>query len=164
MGEERHRPHLPRTGQDKFTARHLEGNADDATQIGGSVMGFRSMVVSSDYPIHWPGWFAEKYASTLHVPVSGPLSSRHEHKVYGAWSDLAADVQKAIDWNDHSPQRARFDLPFRLCFFHECGGVTVVKITRDTITYSEPESGEWQVVEAPTHSYCDGCSDPRPKS
>jgi hypothetical protein len=116
-------------------------------------MGFRSTFTTLDFPIEWPDWFREKYASNIHFPVdgTGTLSSKREAKTYWTLSELHTDIQRAIVWDEFMPKN------FVLVYLHECGGITRCQIGRDRIVWSEPSG--WRISEGVEHSYCYGCSD-----
>lgn len=115
-------------------------------------MGFRSTVVTDDWRVAWPEWFKDKYVGSLTFGKdgNGPLAPLFECKSYGAWNELAEDVQRAIDWED-------FPSNFVMVFLHECGGVTRCQIERDRIAWSEPTG--WRQTDGVEHEYCYGCSD-----
>lgn len=114
-------------------------------------MGFRSTLATYDYPITWPGWFKDKYFSSLiFLPDIGALCSKGEFKTYGVWVELAEDVQRVIEWGE-GPAK------FVMVFLHECGGVTRCQIERDRIAWSEPTG--WRQTVGVEHNYCYGCSD-----
>jgi len=114
-------------------------------------MGFRSTFTSDDNHLCWPEWFKEKYQDSVNFPQhTGCISSKYECKIYSAWGDLTADIQKVVSaWPS--------DSEVVLCFLHECEGVSRCKITKDSIKWTEPQ--DWESVDGVTHSYCYGCSD-----
>lgn len=111
-------------------------------------MGFRSTFTTEDVGYTWPEWFRTKYAH-YDVPVTGGFSSGCERKFYD--KEFFEDTQKAIDWKAIKPADN-----FVVILLHECGGVTRVEITEDTIAFTEPL--DWAKVEFIQHSYCYGCS------
>jgi len=116
-------------------------------------MGFRSTFVTDDLAWKWPQWFREKYASNVHFPLeSGPIASVREGKTYGMYTDIPADIQRAL--SEIEPAEREFRLV--LVYLHECGGITRCEIRRDSIRWNEPDG--WRVTDGVEHSYCYGCS------
>lgn len=115
-------------------------------------MGFRSTFTIEDYRIKWPEWFVDKYKDSVwfNDDSTGVISSKHEAKTYGLFSDLHLDIQKAINWDN-------FSLNIVLVYLHECGGITRCQISRSSIKWSEPT--EWHETNGIQHNYCYGCSD-----
>ena len=113
-------------------------------------MGFRSTFVTEDSSQAWPQWFIDKYKNIIHFPAHhGPLSTKTEIKIY---DDLIfRDIQQTLIecGEDHS---------FRMVLLHECGGVTLVDITGNSIVYSE--SRDFKTVDFIEHSYCYSCTTP----
>lgn len=110
------------------------------------VMGFRSTFVTGDcFGEDIPEWFIEKYQGA--VNINGCLSSTHEYKSYGFFNNLEEDIQKII----------RPGQEVAMVWLHECGGITKVHISKNTIVYMEPET--WKTTDDITHNYCYGCSD-----
>lgn len=124
-------------------------------------MGFRSTFVTDDYSIEWPDWFRKRYADTIHFPEKGgPISAKHECKIYYSWADLTEDIRQVLLEDDgwRKPLEQRDNFPFRVLFLHECGGSSRADIYLNRIVWSEPDI--WVVVPYVTHSYCNGCSEP----
>ena len=118
-------------------------------------MGFRSTFVSEHRGFEWPQSFRDKWEPMVFFAGDGSLiASRSEGKTYERWQALPEDIQRVIRETDRLNEIPHF----RLIYFHECGGVTRVEITKDAITYSEPDS--WSKTDGVTHHYCYGCSDP----
>lgn len=115
-------------------------------------MGFRSTFTTYDIDVVWPEWFRDKYSASIAFKDdgTGALHSRVECKTYCVWSELHADIQRAIYWG-------KLKTSFVLVYLHECGGITRCQIEKDCIKWSEP--AEWQKTDGVTHSYCYGCSD-----
>lgn len=113
-------------------------------------MGFRTVFVSDDYSIRWPDWFREKYGGFTHIEESGLIASTRETKA--PWFDLEKDVPRALKESGWD-----FEIDFVIIFLHECGGISRLQIDKDGAHFSEPT--EWARWDAPTHSYCYGCSD-----
>jgi hypothetical protein len=115
-------------------------------------MGFRSTFTTLDDPnLVWPEWFVQKHESYINFREKrfGTISSKWETKPD---LELAEDIQRCLIESPNSDQ------PFVIAYLHECRGVTRCEITREMITWTEPEG--WWEVEAPgTHDYCYGCSD-----
>jgi len=116
-------------------------------------MGFYSTFTTEDCRITWPQWFREKYSKSIWFKDdhTGTIASKREGKTYAVFSDLPADIQRAIDWNDFQLKK------FVMVYLHECGGITRCQIEKDAIKWSEPES--WQQTNDVEHDYCYGCSD-----
>ena len=122
-------------------------------------MGFRSKLMSEDFSgIQVPDWFIEKHPK-LHYgwdtwkPILS-ISSRSERKFYSKFKeeDIFVDIQKVLQENE-------FTGFMSVVLLHECGGVTLVKISKDKIIGQEPI--EWKEVEEVEHNYCYGCSEPK---
>ena len=121
-------------------------------------MGFRSNFISEDIRgIEVPRWFIEKYPdhTIWHNHERGtyhfPIAQLWESKFYKKFTDteIFQDIQKVIK------ETAIDDIIIIL--LHECGGITRVKITADSITGREPTA--WKEVDHVEHDYCYGCSD-----
>jgi len=122
-------------------------------------MGFRSTITTEDIRYEIPKWFVEKYSYLCFGSVenengvvpSFPISSKREVKFYSSISEqeVFVDIQKILKEKD-------FD-DLVVVLLHECGGITRVKITKDSITAKEPT--EWKEVKSVEHNYCYGCSD-----
>lgn len=116
-------------------------------------MGFRSVFISEDIAIQWPDWFIDKYRYELHVDTgkTGSFHSPYEIKIYKeGMENFPSDIQKAIDW-DSMPYLKQF----LVIFLHECGGITRLHITKDSIRWSEPRG--WTEIDGITHHYCENC-------
>lgn len=125
-------------------------------------MGFRSSFVTEHFGQIVPLWFVEKYKDRVFFGKSNGrdddgqphllLASQLERKFYRAVADeeLFMDIQKVL-------KEVNLDIVFPLVLVHECGGITRVEITQDSIRASEPTG--WKEVEAVEHDYCYGCSD-----
>jgi hypothetical protein len=134
-------------------------------------MGFRSTMVSEDWDITWPDWFREKWTRLL---LGNPEAGRAllgvavENKT-GHYSELPADVQRAlteVDWFHEHGDPGR---EFVYVWLHECGGITRVQVECQAILITTPTEwtqdwadgeSEWHNQDA-GHSYCYGCSDAR---
>lgn len=125
-------------------------------------MGFRSTFISEDMrAVEIPAWFIEKYP--LHSSWVNDANGKHffpiaqlwESKFYAplAETEIFLDIQRIIQ--EHQKING-FPKDVVLVLLHECGGITRVKITEDTITGLEPE--EWKKVTSVEHNYCYGCS------
>lgn len=119
-------------------------------------MGFRSTFVSEHHGLDWPPWFVEKWSKW--VNIGGVLSAKIEAKTYTLWEELPFDIQKVLA---ELPPITN-DIEFWMVYFHECRGVTKVKITPTEIVMSKP-IGLWAVSSRKGddvgHHYCYGCSD-----
>ena len=117
---------------------------------------FRTTFVSEDFAIKPPEWFKEKYDwvnfSCWNGQAGLGIASPNERKFYSNLNEteLFVDIQKVLHESD-------FDGVFTIVLLHECGGVTLVKITKDNISGREPVS--WKEVDRVEHDYCYGCSD-----
>ena len=121
-------------------------------------MGFRSTFITEDIAITWPEWFKGKY-KFIHFPAKcGCISSKFEVKLYcGVEEELFLDIQKVVF-------DANSDLGvenFIIVILHECGGISRVQISKESIRMTEPPMSikEWAEVVSTQHSYCYGCSD-----
>lgn len=117
-------------------------------------MGFRSVLITEDNGMKVPQWFVDKHGGLRPSPLqegTTPISSICESKFYDNFliDERIADMQKILIEEDRSSMIA--------VLLHECGGITRIKITKDSITSSEPTG--WKSVEGVEHSYCYGCSD-----
>lgn len=119
-------------------------------------MGFRSKMMTEDAPgITVPEWFITKhptlhYAWERHLPVLS-IASRFERKFYDtlATTELFTDIQKVLI-------EAEYTSTLSVVLLHECGGLTLVLISKNTIRGREPLL--WKDVESVEHDYCYGCS------
>lgn len=126
-------------------------------------MGFRSVVISSDYGNKLPDWFLEKWGDWFHWyvhPENGtkglPFSSIVERKTYWFGRTAAGDELKeslAIELaNDCQKWWDEDSFPFTLSWLHECHGVTTCHVYKSKIIWQEPK--EMEVVPEITHHYC----------
>lgn len=119
-------------------------------------MGFRSTMITDHAQYGWmmPDWFKEKYPWLNSEQF--PLSSKTEVKFYANVSkqEVFVDMQKILRERENPPK------DIIVVLVHECGGITRVKITKDSITAKIPL--EWLDVEDTGHYYCYGCSDDKP--
>lgn len=116
-------------------------------------MGFRSVFMTEDNAVDWPSWFVEKYQNVVRFGFShrGIFFTPTEIKLYREdMIDLPKDIQRAIDWERHSYMKQLL-----LIILHQCGGVTRLHITRDSIRWSEPIG--WDEVTEITHHDCLYC-------
>ncbi len=104
-----------------------------------------------------PGWFISKYPQyhyswSTYQPLLS-IASRSERKFYGVIKDeeLFLDLQKILVENEFTGELS-------VVMLHECGGITIVFITKDKIVAREPLT--WKEVESVEHDYCYGCSLP----
>lgn len=117
-------------------------------------MGFRCTFVSEDYPEAWPDWIVAKHE--IMMSFGGCIASRGECSVFLWYDDgLFTDLQKAVNWDLWRVGAQRHDRPFKLVFFHECGGVTLCLVRPKTITFMQADQGLWKIVPWPDHS--DAC-------
>lgn len=120
-------------------------------------MGFRSKVMAEDWGLDAPKWFLEKYADTFHfLEYEGSrcisFASKTARKYYSALEEEEQfkDIQRVLI-------EAGVDRTLHVVMLHECGGITLVFITKESITAREPR--EWKSVSFVEHSdNCYGCS------
>lgn len=103
-----------------------------------------------------PEWFISKYPQyhyswNTYRPLLS-IASRSERKFYQPLkeTELFTDLQKVL-------VETEFDSTLTVVLLHECGGITLVHITKDKITGREPTA--WKEVEEVQHDYCYGCSE-----
>lgn len=120
-------------------------------------MGFRTKMMTEDYQgIKVPEWFVLKYPQYNYGGDTGTfllsISSKNERKFYGVIKDeeIFKDIQKILVEED-------FTGSLSVVLLHECGGITLVIISRDKIYAREPLT--WKNVESVEHDYCYGCSE-----
>ena len=123
-------------------------------------MGFRSTMTTEGFSgIEIPQWFKDKhdwfnYGAQYRNPNSPdvfPITLKGESKFYDKFSEdeRLLDIQKIIKEAEVKD--------ISVVLLHECGGITLIKITKDSITAREPLT--WKEVEKVEHNYCYGCSD-----
>ncbi len=107
--------------------------------------------------IELPEWFTEKYADYFHFleyksKKLFSFASKEARKYYGDLEDdeELRDIQKVMIEGD-------IDGTLSVVLLHECGGITLVFITKENIKAREPRT--WEDVSSVTHSYCYGCSE-----
>jgi len=127
-------------------------------------MGFRSNFITEDIGgIEVPRWFVEKYPNhelrhnietdKYYFPIVQPWESKFYSPL--AETEIFQDIQKILK---EVPSSFSGYLPdITLVLLHECGGITRVKITAESITGREPT--DWKEVKEVEHSYCYGCSE-----
>ena len=132
-------------------------------QVGerGSVMGFRSMLISESTSLTATPEFIEKWGTRGYwvneLPHCFTIASMQERKFYGPRHELFDDIQRLLNDPEANEWRTK---EVELILFHECGGVDKVTIFKDLIQYTRPEyQAEWIDVEEPSHFYDYGCSD-----
>ena len=123
-------------------------------------MGFRSNFITEYMPgIEVPEWFVEKYPDRYVHGEAGkhtfPIIQVWESKFYDLFNEteILKDIQKVLQERADKNWKPKIVL----VLLHECGGITRVEITDDSIRGNEPT--EWKEVEAVEHDYCNGCSD-----
>lgn len=96
--------------------------------------------------------FVHKWQDRVNFgPNNGlPLSSKEQGKTYHRFLDLELDIKEHFSWTNILNR-------IILVWLHDCGGITRVEITKESIRYSEP--AEWDKTEQVTHYECRGCSD-----
>ena len=128
-------------------------------------MGFRSTIVSEHLRLSLPDWFVDKWKDLYHFNnsigvdwdgkkhISLPISSIVERKYYDSFSvtELFIDIQTVLKEDTISG----INKPIHIVLLHECGGLSVVDITKDNITGREPTG--WKSVDHVTHDYCYDC-------
>ena len=119
-------------------------------------MGFRSTLVSEDFGQVAPDWFIEKYDWLSFSSWNGKtcigISSVNERKFYAEFenTELFIDLQRVL-------KELKMKSVYTVVLLHECGGITLVKISQDEIYGREPLT--WKEVKGVEHDYCYGCSD-----
>ena len=119
-------------------------------------MGFRSNFIAQVSGYSVLDWFKEKYPEWNFVGNAGSqncFAQLFESKFYSKFSEdeRFLDIQKMLkeqEWGGDG---------IVIILLHECGGVTRVKITKDSITGREPV--DWKNVDCVEHDYCYDCSD-----
>lgn len=121
-------------------------------------MGFRSTFITEDIRIIVPDWFVKKHKKNFFINYNRkrgvytlPIASRFEFKTYSQLAtDLYDDLQKVLnDFNKENPPVVEI----AMMWFHECDGVTRVKIRPNEIVFAET-SEDWTIVDDVTHDYC----------
>ena len=99
-------------------------------------MGFRSTLVSQDYPGKLPNWFKEKYNDYILFSNGLTVSSKREAKFYT--NEFFEDYQKAVNesgfWDDKS-------IEIVIVVLAEDGFVSKVLISKDEIKYIMMDEG-----------------------
>ncbi len=116
-------------------------------------------MMTEDYSgIELPMWFLEKYPQyhyswNTYRPLLS-IASRSERKFYGEFKDeeLFQDIQKVLT-------EVEYAYFLSVVLLHECGGITLVLVSREKILGREPLT--WKEVEYVEHNYCNGCSEPK---
>lgn len=118
-------------------------------------MGFRSNFITEYTGDEIPQWFLDKYPNYVYSEYQGKkefsIAQLFESKFYDSFEEdeRFTDIQKVL-------KEIGLD-DIVVILLHECGGITRVKITHDTITAREPI--EWKEVGNVEHNYCYRCSD-----
>lgn len=86
-----------------------------------------------------------------------PLSSTVERKFY----DPLAETGVFKDIQDLLKKSTYPEIQIVVILLHECGGITKIEITSESIRGSVPRS--WEEVTDIGHDYCYGCSDIKDK-
>lgn len=119
-------------------------------------MGFRSNFITEDKGgAKVPQWFAQKYPQCYITngdtfPIIQPIESKFYDNISD--TDIFLDIQKVLQEDENE-----WVVDVVLILLHECGGITRVKISTDSISASEPTG--WKPVARVEHDYCYGCSD-----
>jgi hypothetical protein len=114
-------------------------------------MGFRSSWTMQHYDVNWSQKFQDKYRDSINFNDTC-ISPKFEAKACSAWENLITDIQAEVFLNNSLPLE---NIIF--VWLHECGGITRVQISKDSILYSEPN--DWRTSDGIEHDYCYGCSD-----
>lgn len=127
-------------------------------------MGFRTLMMTSDYHLDIPQWFVDKWKDQFHFGgytkdnvtyKNMPIASKFERKFYSSKDeDIFKDLQIVLNEQGENGLK-----DFEIVLFHECDGVTKVHIGKDFIRMYEPS--EWHEVDGIEHNYCYGCSTPK---
>jgi hypothetical protein len=113
--------------------------------------------MSSPHWIELPEWFVEKYQGGMHLgerdgKASLPIVTKFERKFYaGKEDELFVDFQQVLR---EQPGRFRDGDGVEFVLFHECSGITMVRVGANFIRMYEPEG--WREVEDITHGYACG--------
>lgn len=109
-------------------------------------MGYRSTIITEDFPLHLPPWFVDKYQESYNLgeydsQPSLPISSRYETKFYqGAQQELFVDIAKVLQ---EQPDGVPSDITCAL--LHEDGRIDRVVIGRNRIeltrSLEDPDDG-----------------------
>ena len=127
-------------------------------------MGFRSVMITNSQWTPVPKWFQNKYPEMSfrsgNEGKTFPASILYERKFYQDISstELFVDIQKVLNEDNSAPYE--YDWVFPIVLLHECGGITLVHITKNAITAREPIG--WKDVERVEHDYCYDCSYKKP--
>ena len=121
-------------------------------------MGFRSTFTTEHINLKIPKWFKDKWKGQIFFGTGFsdgrmkglPMSAMFEFKTYDSGLRLEDDIQKVLAEQDIVDS-------LELVYFHECGGITKVKFTKDSIEYIEPTG--WKATDGVEHDYCYGCSE-----
>jgi hypothetical protein len=119
-------------------------------------MGFRSNFIASVSGYTIPDWFKEKYPTWQfhgNTESQNCFAQLFESKFY----DWIKEDERFLDVQKMLQEQGWGGDEIIIILLHECGGITRVSITRDSITAQEPT--KWEEVKAVTHDYCYGCSD-----
>lgn len=124
-------------------------------------MGFRSNFITEYMAgILVPEWFVEKYPDLyVHKDCEGnrclPIIQAWESKFYSALAEteIFQDIQRILGETENKNWKPKVIL----VLLHECGGITRVEITEDSIRGNEPT--EWKKVDRVEHQYCYNCSE-----
>src|SRR3990167_9235751 len=112
-------------------------------------MGFRSMLITEDIRIDAPEWFTCRYDFLNFYVQDGskyfPISTKDEMKFYEEIdkTELFIDIQKLLKEQSIANLTA--------VLLHECGGITHITITQDSILSQETLG--WKPVKEVEHSY-----------
>lgn len=119
-------------------------------------MGFRTTMTTEAYAgIKIPQWFKDKYTCFNYgIDDVFPITLKYETKFYAKLSEdeRLLDIQKILKDDNFTGSTS-------VVLLHECGGVTLVFITTDSILAREPLT--WKEVESVEHDYCYDCSKPQ---
>jgi hypothetical protein len=119
-------------------------------------MGFRSNFITENMGYEIPVWFIDEYphyaySQNTEGKKTLAFAQLYESKFYLPLKEdkRFTDIQKVLQETKQNE--------LVVILLHECGGITRVKITQDSITAREPKI--WKEVNNVEHSYCYGCSD-----
>lgn len=116
-------------------------------------MSFLSTFTTDPVRLNIPDWFRDKYQGRVHYGPTGnmPISAIGMFKSH--YSDIVEDLHRVVREDEDLPNPEFFQ--FSLVWLHECGGITLVEISREAIELYEPV--QWKAVDEVSHHEGDSC-------